>query len=523
MLLRRVLAPLVVLFCLSSLLVDPAAAQGQTPVNVGENVFGELSQTQPAATFVLSNTQPQVVSVQVLALTEGFAPAFSILTPAGIVAQANANQAGSNIIQSAVTLSEVGVYSIQIQRASASFGQFVLSIQSGNALAPAVPIQLGQVVTETVDTQTPLRSYTFDAALAEITSIAVQIPADALSGPLVTLKDVDTSEVLAVLSARVLGASLRLPPGPQRYELLIAHSGGAAGESYSLCVGTEAGSAPCPNASVAVVETAEPAPPGQPTIAPVVIPPSGPCQVTPGSGAVNIRSIPSTDGAILNVLRLGSLAPVIGRLADNTWLQVNVGGVIGWVAARVVIIGGNCGVIPVIVPPTATATSPGPTLTPTSTASATATQTATVTLTPAPVATLNFSLPPVYGTTALTSGFVPDPFTVGITAGGPANVNYLGGGCTGYATSAPSFSVNYTSGAFPTLRFYFIGSGDTTMIINTPSGSYVCVDDSFGTLNPTIDFNSPSTGRYDVWIGSFASGSSIGGTLYVTENTGNHP
>jgi len=118
---------------------------------------------------------------------------------------------------------------------------------------------------------------------------------------------------------------------------------------------------------------------------------------------------------------------------------------------------------------------------------------------------------------------VPDPFSVGVTAGGPASVGYLGGGCYGFATTAPSFSVNYTSGAFPLLRFYFIGSGDTTMIINGPSGTYVCVDDSFGTLNPTIDFNSPSSGRYDIWVGTYAEGASVGGTLYATENSGNHP
>ncbi len=80
---------------------------------------------------------------------------------------------------------------------------------------------------------------------------------------------------------------------------------------------------------------------------------------------------------------------------------------------------------------------------------------------------------------------------VGVTGGGPVDVSYLGSGCTGYTSSAPSFSVNYTSGAFLTLRFYFIGSGDATMIINTPGGAYVCVDDSFGTLNPTKDFATP--------------------------------
>jgi hypothetical protein len=42
-------------------------------------------------------------------------------------------------------------------------------------------------------------------------------------------------------------------------------------------------------------------------------------------------------------------------------------------------------------------------------------------------------------------------------------------------------------------------------------------------VNPTIDFNAPSSGRYDVWIGSFSPGTNISGTMSVTENTGNHP
>ena len=184
--------------------------------------------------------------------------------------------------------------------------------------------------------------------------------------------------------------------------------------------------------------------------------------------------------------------------------------------------------------PTATPSpspSPSPTAPPTApptdppTAPPTDPPTAPPTDAPTAQPTLNFSLPAVYGSTSLTSGFVPDPFSVGVTAGGPVNVAYLGSGCTGYTTEAPSFSVNYTSGAFPTLRFYFVTSDgtDTTMIINTPGGSYLCVDDSFGTTNPTIDFNSPASGRYDVWIGTYSAGASGAGTLYVTENTGNHP
>ena len=123
----------------------------------------------------------------------------------------------------------------------------------------------------------------------------------------------------------------------------------------------------------------------------------------------------------------------------------------------------------------------------------------------------------------MTSGFVPDPFTVGVAAGGDASANYLGGGCSGYTTAAPTFSFNYTAGAFPLLRFYFIGTADTTIIVNSPAGTFTCVDDSFGTLNPTIDFNSPSSGRYDIWVATYAAGPTTNGTLYATENSGNHP
>jgi hypothetical protein len=68
-----------------------------------------------------------------------------------------------------------------------------------------------------------------------------------------------------------------------------------------------------------------------------------------------------------------------------------------------------------------------------------------------------------------------------------------------------------------------VGAGDTTMVINSPSGSYFCSDDSFGTFSPTLDFNTPSSGRYDIWIGTYSPGGSIGGTLYVTESSANSP
>jgi hypothetical protein len=111
-----------------------------------------------------------------------------------------------------------------------------------------------------------------------------------------------------------------------------------------------------------------------------------------------------------------------------------------------------------------------------------------------------------------------------MTDGGTVDVSYLGGSCAGFATVTPSFRINFGGGGAALLRLYFIASGaDSTMVINDPYGNFYCVDDSFGTVNPTIDFNNPAGGTYDVWIASFTSGTPVSGTFYITENSGNHP
>lgn len=70
--------------------------------------------------------------------------------------------------------------------------------------------------------------------------------------------------------------------------------------------------------------------------------------------------------------------------------------------------------------------------------------------------------------------------------------------------------MDYASGAFSILRLYFIGSGDTKIIINTPLASYVCNDDSFVTRYSSIGFNTPGSDRHDVWIGALTQGESAG-------------
>jgi hypothetical protein len=136
-----------------------------------------------------------------------------------------------------------------------------------------------------------------------------------------------------------------------------------------------------------------------------------------------------------------------------------------------------------------------------------------------------------YGRVSLRPGFVPDPRSVGIVAGGSIDVRSLnlGAGCVGYVTRQPDYIVNLT-GTSPNLRFYVQVPGaspssptDTTLIINTANGGWRCNDDSHGGANPTVDIDNAAPGQYDVWVGSYQAGANARGRLFVTELRSNHP
>jgi len=526
-----------------SVFAQPAFAQAGSivPVSIGDNKTGEITAAMPTVVYMLAVTDPQLASLQVIGLTPGFAPTLRVLTFGGVVQQTVQNLNNATLIQTTAGFTTAGQYLLEVTGANGSVGQFVLSVQGGPALPPPTALIVGLPVTTLVEPEAPFQFFSFLASPSDVLMLTVKaenvnnaIPS---SGPLVTLRDATTNTVLVNGSARLLGSRFRLPPGTVRYMLEIAHGGSAASEPFTVCLAPENGTITCPGEilAIAVVPTAALPPTlALPTPTPYVppfIPPAGPCLTASSRGqTINIRSGPGLDFAIAGQLQPGIAAPVQARMPDSSWYQINLNGLVGWVSATVVIAGGNCAAVTVAtLPPPATGV--GLTATATTTSTSTATPTTdiffppilTLVILPTLAPTLDYTQPAVFGSTALTAGFVPDPFTVGITAGGPVDTSYLGGGCYGHTTSAPTFSVNYTSGAFPTLRFYFIGGADTTMIINGPSGSFACVDDSFGTLNPTIDFNSPQSGRYDIWVTSYAEGGSVGGTLYVTENTGNHP
>jgi len=126
------------------------------------------------------------------------------------------------------------------------------------------------------------------------------------------------------------------------------------------------------------------------------------------------------------------------------------------------------------------------------------------------------SLNATYGTVSLASGFTGDPYRVSLSAGGGFDASGLGGACVGMIASAPDVQLNFSGGSLP-LIISAGSSSDTTLVINGPDGQWYCNDDG-GTSgsNPSIRFNAPRSGAYDIWVGSYG-GASAPAELHISE------
>lgn len=135
---------------------------------------------------------------------------------------------------------------------------------------------------------------------------------------------------------------------------------------------------------------------------------------------------------------------------------------------------------------------------------------------------LNWRNDPHYGSATLEEGFIPDPHTVDMLAGGQVDVGASGYGssCTGYASQSPDYQLNW-SGNTDDLRVYFEPDNagqDATLIINSPDGEWLCNDDATDdTLNPAIALSGQDDGRFDIWVGRYSQGELMPGTLYISE------
>ena len=109
---------------------------------------------------------------------------------------------------------------------------------------------------------------------------------------------------------------------------------------------------------------------------------------------------------------------------------------------------------------------------------------------------------PAFGTLALRRGFRPDPQQRRVRAGGSDRVRIVGPGCGGYVTDArPDVNLTYEGGG--TLVLYARSEVDTVLLVNTPSGQWLCGDDFDGGNDPLITLLNAAPGLYNVWVGTY--------------------
>ncbi len=130
----------------------------------------------------------------------------------------------------------------------------------------------------------------------------------------------------------------------------------------------------------------------------------------------------------------------------------------------------------------------------------------------------DFTLEPGFGSVDLETGFEQDPYTVELIAGGMIDASVVG--CVGMIADAPDFRLNYVAGDVFPLIISTNSADDTTLVINQPDGSWICDDDSGVDMNASVTMETPMTGQYDIWVGSF-TGEFEEATLSISEIAGN--
>jgi hypothetical protein len=108
-----------------------------------------------------------------------------------------------------------------------------------------------------------------------------------------------------------------------------------------------------------------------------------------------------------------------------------------------------------------------------------------------------------FGQVTIRPGFTPDPHVVQGTSGGQQAASQRDRRCAGWISGMPDHIVRL-EGEFNHLRIMAAAAADTTLVVQTPSGTYLCDDDSDG-RNPMVQGRFQG-GQYLVWVGSYQQG-----------------
>jgi hypothetical protein len=136
---------------------------------------------------------------------------------------------------------------------------------------------------------------------------------------------------------------------------------------------------------------------------------------------------------------------------------------------------------------------------------------------PDQVAAQNFSLEPYYGRVTLQGGFMPDPQSWEVTAGGATATEVSNSQCSyGNVSARPDLNVSYQGNGSRTLYIYAVSADDTMLLVNLPNSSWRCDDDGYGDFDPIVVIPNARSGLYNIWVGTYGD-EMANATLYISE------
>ena len=237
-------------------------------------------------------------------------------------------------------MTEPGVYTIVINSANGTLGQFVVTM-GGVIPAPPPPpnVSEGNPASGALN---PGDQATFDVVGNPNAATIVDLgDVTATAGLTIELRD-PADNLVGVMSGGLIGGTLIIPPTDGVYKItLVNNTAAPIPYNISVSVQTTDESQQAEEETSPVEDGAGGAQPGLPT--------DGACVLaTRDFATVNVRENPSLNSDVIADLDPTLTYPVTAQNFDGSWLRVVINQTEGWVSWFVTRQGGNCSAVPII-------------------------------------------------------------------------------------------------------------------------------------------------------------------------------
>lgn len=331
------------LILLFVLLLSSVQVMAQGIVTYGAAVVSTLSAQAPIAIFTFQGTADDQVTIQAIGITPGLDLSISVQSGTEILATADSDPftSGSTDARVDVRLPATNVYLVLVSTTNGATGDFLFKINGQPAAEKTVITGIPADVPITPG-ETSYYGFSGSPDAATVLSLTASPDLQFLG----VVRD-NNGQIVGTSSGTSAIVSVA---GEGPYE--IALSGVTASMEGIVTVALAEGNlnpAP-PQPTTEAPTTAAPTTEAPPPVVTEEVGDTQPdtvnaCVVSSG-GAVNIRTGPTTNDAILAQMQPGQTYPVIGVNGD--WYQINVSGTAGWVFSGVVTTSGDCSAIPTV-------------------------------------------------------------------------------------------------------------------------------------------------------------------------------